>query len=212
MYIVPILENGLEPKHCCWSGDLLEKPILPGETKRVVYLDPLKLGTPEDRFVDNIRTPCKFDIRITSDKSGVDWFLKNVDVCETVLPQGAPKKDDDKMRVRQIDVILKGTNERLIAVKNEAPIPVLSIHTILPGLNCCWSDDLLGIETILPGDSLNVDFTDRNEGCVVDVLVTFWDHPKPGSRRDGVRTYEKLFEKFDRCTNKVLVVPLEERG
>ena len=174
-------------KPCCWSRDLLGYRIIP--TQR----------SAEVSFHDGTDDHCKFDIRIISDKKGIDWFLKDVNVCKN-NDRAVGEQEISRQAQKEPDITLKAAKVRLITVKNETLLTALSAHTIPTGKDCCWSRDLLGSEVIRGGRSLDVDFNEGSGECTVDILFT----RGPSTRSDSSREWR--FDKINVCTETELVI------
>ena len=129
-------------KDCCWSRDLLGGDAIP------------KLSEYKVNFDDGKKT-CVYDIRITSSKKAIDWYLDRVDVCNV--------PDDRKITLRT-----RGSDgtRRLVTLKNESRLDAISAFVIPVGESCCWSNDLLGDRFIPRGKSLLVEFDDESGNCI----------------------------------------------
>lgn len=158
-------------KDCCWSPDLLgDRFIWRGGHSLVVPFDDGS-GRCKD---GEIR---KYDIRVTSDKKGIDWYFDGVDVC---------KVEDITLRGEK-----KDAKNRLM-VKNDTDFEAFSAHIVRDGKK---SDDLLKEHVIRAKEHLEVDFYDGRDGCIFDVVIT---------RRDRGRGWD--FKDFNVCQQSELIL------
>jgi hypothetical protein len=169
---------------CCWSHDLLGVRVVAAGSSSDVNFDGGKINC-------EAKTLTKLDIRVTSNKKGIDWYFDGVDVCS------GPAK--------QFGLILKGERgdgqSRWMTIKNETNYVALGAFIIPTGADCCWSHDLLGSDVIQGGAALDVNFDDGTGACTFDIRVT---------RRDGGR--EWVFDKVNVCQQPALTLKPPEKG
>jgi hypothetical protein len=71
--------------------------------------------------------------------------------------------------------------DRLLHFTNETRKPIVELHASAVGSEN-WQGDLLGLDYLLPGNSVLVDIDDRYENCRIDVKIVFDDGSERVSR------------------------------
>lgn len=145
--VKPLTAEGEPLEGGKWSDDLLGRYIIPGRS----FL--------EVDFGDRLDT-CRFEYRVTKSR-GRPWVGK-IDAC-------AP----DATIVLFPDKVHADGKRRLVVIRNDSKVDAVTAYARpVDDKETEWSEDLLGIEIIPGGQSLEVDFDDEKGTCRFEYRVT----------------------------------------
>lgn len=195
IYIVP--SKYRRERDCCWSRDLLEVEVIPPKSKNSGKASEKTQKNELYVNFDDGSGECEFDVRVTTQYHGWDWYFSGIDVCEK-------EKDNERVitlkgkRVITLDEIPDPTKipDPKVKIRNASSgLIAYSVYIIRKGEDCCWSPDLLGKRLLIwEGTSLVVPFDDGRRECKKDEIREY--DIRITSHKEGIDWY---FDGVDVC-------------